>query len=706
MIIQSVHVKNFRSVLDEQLLCSELTAIVGPNGAGKSSFLRALELFYDGSAKVEVGDFYNEDTNEEIVIGVTFADLSAEAKERFSAYVQDDTLTVERAIRYVDGRVSSSYHGASLQHTEFGPLREGLAVKDRGKTAKDQYNTLRDDSKYNALPAWTTLGAVEEVLTAWEAAHAAECIRQRDAGNFFGFQEVGQGYLGRFTRFLFIPAVRDAADDAMEGRGSPLTVLMDMVVRNALAGKRELQDLEEETQRKYDEIVDPNKTPELSGLATELSTTLHTYVPEASVQLRWLPAEPVHLDLPKADVHLIEDQYPSAVHRTGHGLQRAFIMTILQHLTKAQATPAQAEGADSETATPLTTDGAPTEAAVVPVEVLPNLVLAIEEPELYQHPNRQRHFAKILLQLSRGKTAGVAKRTQVIYATHSPLFVDIDRFDQVRLLRKEPSGTDKPKQTTVVSTTLAKIAHLVWEADGATGPEYKAATLGQRLQALMTPRVNEGFFAQAVVLVEGEDDCAAIMGAANATGVDVEAHGVSVIPVGGKRSLDRPALIFREFGIPVYLVWDSDYGKGEVTGTCGECKKPFEGKHDPADNRRLLRILGVAEEDWPNMLTPTFCCFMVDLESTLREELGSAVFDELLAACQTEYAIPKRKHALKNPKVIAAIIQRAKARGCESNTLNTVVNHIMALSAATPQPAPAPAPAAAPVHVAAVTLTN
>jgi len=697
MIIQAVHVRNFRSVLDEQVSCSDLTAIVGPNGAGKSSFLHALELFYDASARVELGDFYNEDTEEEIVIGVTFADLSAAARERFGPYVQGDTLTVERVIRYDEGRASSSYHGASLQHAGFSAAREGLTIKDRGKTAKERYNALRADGKYGDLPVWTSLGAAEEALVAWEAAHAADCTRQRDAGNFFGFKEVGQGYLGQFTRFLFIPAVRDAADDAVEGRGSPLTVLMDMIVRNALAGKKELQDLQEETQHKYDAIVDPNKMAELSGLATELSTTLHTYVPEASVTLGWLPVEPIHMDLPKADVHLVEDQYPTAVGRTGHGLQRAFIMTMLQHLTKAQATPAKVEEASSALAPAGSGAGAPVEQA--PTEVLPNLVLAIEEPELYQHPNRQRHFAKILLQLSRGTTPGVAKCTQIIYATHSPLFVDIDRFDQVRLLRKDSNGNDKPKQTRVISTTLDKIARLVWEADGATGQEYTAATLAHRLQSLMTPRVNEGFFARAVVLVEGEDDCAAIMGAANARNVDLEACGVSVIPVGGKRSLDRPALIFREFGIPAYLVWDSDHGKGEAVGTCSECKKPLEGKHDPADNRRLLRIVGAAEEDWPSMLSPTFCCFKVDLETTLREELGATMFDELLTACQTEYSIPKRKHAIKNPKVITAIIQRAKEQGRESGTLNAMVNHIMALAtgaqpalASAAKPAPAPEP--------------
>lgn len=55
MIIQSVNVKNFRSILDETLYCEGLTALVGPNGSGKSSFLKALELFYSPTPKIESG---------------------------------------------------------------------------------------------------------------------------------------------------------------------------------------------------------------------------------------------------------------------------------------------------------------------------------------------------------------------------------------------------------------------------------------------------------------------------------------------------------------------------------------------------------------------------------------------------------------------------------------------------------------------------
>ena len=104
MIIQKVHVKNFRSILDESLPCDSLTALVGRNGAGKSSFLSAIELFYDQSAKVTTEDFYSEDTTQDIEIAVTFADLSADAKELFSAYLDNDVLTVVRVFSLAEGK--------------------------------------------------------------------------------------------------------------------------------------------------------------------------------------------------------------------------------------------------------------------------------------------------------------------------------------------------------------------------------------------------------------------------------------------------------------------------------------------------------------------------------------------------------------------------------------------------------------------------
>lgn len=675
MLIESIRVQNFRSILNETLSFDALTALVGPNGAGKSNFLRALALFYSPSVRIDTEDFYNSDTTAEIVVSITFAGLSKEAAEFFGGYLQGDKLTVERVFKLDGGKPTATYHGASLQNSEFQGIRDGLAVRDRGKTARTAYDAISARSEYGDLPAWSNLNLADvgPVLTKWEADHSGVCKRQRDDGRFFGFTEVGRGYLGRFTRFLFIPAVRDASADAAEGRGSVLTDLMDMVVRSVVANKEAFKKLREETQQKYEEIMRPENLEELNGLAGQLSKTLQSFVPNASVDLRWLPLDQIKIEMPKADVKLVEDRYATAVHRTGHGLQRAFILTMLQHLAMAQSVN---EGKPKDT-----TESAPSPEPKPEGKVtLPNFVLAIEEPELYQHPNRQRHLAKIFLQLANGVTPGVAEKTQVIYATHSPLFVGLDRFNQIRLLRKSDNGVGKPRITNVVETTLDKVAGKVWEADGSKGDKYTGATLINRLHSIITPLVNEGFFADAVVLVEGEDDYAAVMGAARAMNKDLESLGVSVIPVNGKRSMDRPAIIFQEFGIPVYLLWDSDGEKGETAGVCKTCRKPLDGKPDPCDNHRLLRIVGKPQEDWPEHLEKQHCCFKRDLECTLKAEIGDALFEKLLGDCQSEFAIPKRKHAIKNPAVIAAIIERAQKEGKTSTTLQSVVASILALT--------------------------
>ena len=664
MIIESVHVKNYRSILDETLYCENLTALVGVNGAGKSSFLQALDLFYSPSPKIDSEDFYNGDTISEVVVAITFKDLSTEAKGLFSSYLQGDKLTVERVFVWDNGKAVAKYHGATLQNRAFQDIRDGLTVKDRGRTAKEKYESIRTMPEYNTLPVWSNLGAVQDNLKQWEADNLDRCTRQRDDGQFFGFKEVGRGYLGRFTRFLFIPAVRDASDDTAEGRGSVLTVLMDLVVRSVLANKEEVIKLQKETQKQYQEIMDPTKLTELTTLADQMTSTLKTFVPDARINLRWLPLSEVKIDMPQADVKLVEDGYSSAVERTGHGLQRVFILTMLQHLALAQTTSALST---MNTEKPR------------PDAKLPNLVLAIEEPELYQHPNRQRHFTKVLFQLASGKIPGVAEKTQIIYGTHSPLFVGIDRIDQIRLLQKMSNGEGKPKITKVVGGNLDKVAETIWNADGKSGQKYTGSTLLPRLQAVMTPWMSEGFFANVAVLVEGEDDRAAILGVAKAMGHELESNGFSVIPCGGKTNIDKPYAIFRQLGISVYIIWDSDHGKGETEGMCDKCGRPLDRKPDPRENRRLLRLVGRNETDWPEYVEDTFACFKCDLETTLKNEIGGKLFEKCLRECQLDFCISKRKHAIKNPNVIMSIIKKAQKRDCYSSTLKGIVEKILAL---------------------------
>ena len=283
MLIENVQVKNFRSILNESLPCDSLTALVGRNGSGKSSFLSALELFYTPAARVTSEDFYDEDVTQDIEIVVTYSKLSAEAKGLFSPYLDNDRLVIVRVFSDPQSGRSGTYHGMRLQNPDFTDIR----TTDGAMPKRRRYTEIRDTAKYASLPSANSVDAVLQALAEWEAQHPGKCKLLRDDGQFFGFTQVAQGYLGRYTKFIYVPAVRDALDDAIEKRGSSVTEIMDLVVRSALSKRDDVEEFKHRTQDEYRQIMNPKKLPELEELAYDLSKTLQSYVPDAKVLLQW-----------------------------------------------------------------------------------------------------------------------------------------------------------------------------------------------------------------------------------------------------------------------------------------------------------------------------------------------------------------------------------------------------------------------------------
>lgn len=440
--------------------------------------------------------------------------------------------------------------------------------------------------------------------------------------------------------------IRDASEDAAEGRGAVISEIMDLVVRSTLAQRKEITEFRERTEKRYKEIFDPSKLTELQNLEKNLSGTLQTYVPDARVNLSWQEGVGIDISMPLANIKLVEDDYPSPVGYTGHGLQRAFILTMLQHLALVEA-PTEHEIEDVEKGSSVK---------------MPSLIIGIEEPELYQHPNRRRHLSKVLLKLTREGIPGVIKQIQVVYSTHAPLFVDLERFEQIRVFRKERKEKGTPKQTVISHTTFDKVARIIEKASNKPKGTYTGETLRPRLQSLMTPWLNEGFFANLAVLVEGIEDRAVIIGTATAMGYALESKGISVIPCMGKTCLDRPIAVFRSLGIPIYAIWDSDHGRKDAK---------------PEDNHRLLKLFNQEAEDWPDMVTSRFACFKQSLMHTFKTEIGEKTFNDALNACCSHFGIGKKEYALKNPLVIRHIIQEAKKQGKSSTKLKEIISRIV-----------------------------
>jgi len=642
MRIKSAHVENYRCILNQTLELDNLTILVGANGSGKSTFLRAIDLFYSSSPIITADDFFAGDLSKQIVISIIYADMSDRAKERFTKYLRDDELTVDMVITWSNEKLTVSYHGSRLQNPDFVPIY--TASKSSKTEARSVYNELREQENYKSLRSTRNYDEVQAALQAWEETNPQKCQPLRDDGQFFGFKEVGRGYLFDHSQFLFISAVRDASQDSAEGKGSVITRLMDLVVRNALASREELTKFKTEAQEQYEQLLKPENLLELGNLRDQLTRTLKTFVPNAGIDLEWQPLEQLNIPMPKANVGLVEDGYRTKVEMTGHGLQRAFIFTMLQHLALAQRPARQ-----------------PSDATEQEEELeIPSFMIAIEEPELYQHPNRQRHFGRVLRKLANGDLPGVVNDIQIICATHSPLFIDVSHFDEIRIIRKElTNDKELPKTSRVFHARYQDIVSRMQSIKNDTF--YSVEKLKTLMPQLMSPFINEGFFADVAVIVEGETDRAIILEVADFHHHDLEGMGIGIIPTGGKGNIIIPAVIFDSLGIPTYLLWDCDKR--------ADNDDLFSFVDYQASNRKGNK----SKRPSSDVIQPHFAAFYIDREFTMQTEIGKELFTTLLKQCNTELG----EDNLKKPIVVQRLTQLVYENDKSFKSVEQIVQHIV-----------------------------
>ena len=178
----------------------------------------------------------------------------------------------------------------------------------------------------------------------------------------------------------------------------------------------------------------------------------------------------------------------------------------------------------------------------------------------------------------------------------------------------------------------------------------------------MTPVVNEGFFSDTVVLVEGEEDRGALLGVAYLLGHDLEEVGISIIPCGGKGEPGRQLVIFRQFGIKTFAVWDGDHGEP------GGMKS----------NHRLLRLLGEPVVDYPEaQIGATFACFQDRLQRTMLDEIGERDYSIISQRCHQHQEQELHGIETKNPLLIAQIIHEAAEQGLHCRTIELIVERIL-----------------------------
>jgi predicted ATP-dependent endonuclease of OLD family len=191
------------------------------------------------------------------------------------------------------------------------------------------------------------------------------------------------------------------------------------------------------------------------------------------------------------------------------------------------------------------------------------LVVLIEEPELYLTPPAQRHLHRLLRQLAaRG-------RNQVMYSTHAPVFLGVDRLEELVLVRHDARS----------GTTLLQ-------------PKALSERRTFRLVSELDAERAEIFLSRAVLLVEGRTEKLAFPFVFQALGLDADQEAIAVIDCAGKGNIPLFAEICNACAIPYVVVHDRDAPRGSA----------------PADAEQIANeaILRVAGKRRTVTLTPDF----------------------------------------------------------------------------------------------------
>jgi len=625
MKIQNIRIKNFRALKDISIPFDSVTTFIGPNGSGKSTVLRALDWFFNNKpAGLTEKDCSFSASNENVEVQVTFSDLSPSDRAELGKYAPEEATTFTAwKCRFPDGTEAISANSKS-----YPPFNE-VRRKTSGAEKKAAYSSLRSGDASLGLPAWTNIEAAFQAMTTWETEHIDQLVDAPEElqTNFFGFNSGGK--MSGLFDFVLVTADLRAGEESTDGRASIIGRILERSISRSDADEA-IAEIVEESRVRQQQVYKEKFKDQLDSITTQLNDVVSSYSPGRSISVT--PAD-VILKAPKTtfEVAVIDGVTETSVERQGHGFQRTLLISALQLL--AQSGSASVEGV---------------------------ICLAIEEPELFQHPIQSQTFAKVLRSLAEDAN----KRIQVTYATHSPYFLEARYFNQVRRLVRSPDAS------ATVTVHFASVSDVKLKLDGIQRPDV----VDQQLDGIVANQLAVALFAHRAFLVEGTTEASVFCGIADKDSLGaLEAAGISIVPVGGKTSIPLVHAILASVGIPVYALFDGDAGFKERAKGKGkdDSKIEVERKSHVSANQMLLKYFGIPEVDFPASIVSANVAILEDhLEGFLQENWPSWMIAcsqvELAAGINLEknqqaYRIATLKAEGKIPETLLRIL--AKVRG-------------------------------------------
>lgn len=362
MKLSRVEVKNYKSISHIVANIDELTAIVGKNNYGKSALLDAIQCFY-GDKTINDDDFHMG-KEENIEISLLFSNIVNEDIERFFNYKSMYNKTMLK--------IMENEGNQALKERELRKLEEKRVQKFTETTEKFCIDIEQNDSILIKL------------------------IKPRRGNSVYKLSDESNVVKNDLSKLIppikVISAIRTPDKETTAGTKSNMKELISLLQEQQeeenfvkLPNSREKL-----TYGEIKALISTNEEEQCRNLSTDLSTHFQEAINTDTLSVKVKIEEGFKFDF-KYKTVLIDRDMPHKeidILSCGTGLQSMMILSILQTYIKMMN--------DS------------------------NLILLIEEPEVYLHPSLQRKMINTLVKIS--------KKNQVLLTTHSPII--ISKIDQ------------------------------------------------------------------------------------------------------------------------------------------------------------------------------------------------------------------------------------------------------------------------------------
>lgn len=535
MKLTSLSIANYRALREVTIPLSRFGCLIGENNSGKSSFLQALSLFFSGS-KLGPSHFFDESKPIRIAVtleDITIADLARLADEhrtRVAGIVKNGRLVLVRMYD-TTGKSSLLYNTLTPNDARFSI--ENIATLVKGGRPGPAFVTkvVQTFQELNGIvDATMNQDAVKQKIQELADSLPDDQKTAADQALPTGIDKSIEPML---PDPIYIPAVKDLADDIKTSESTPFGKILAILLQAVESKLPDAQRLFEEINGKLNRVQQPDGTvmDERLDEVKLIESTVEKYVREsfADVALRITIPPPELKTIFSSARIFANDGVDGLIESKGDGLRRAIVFSILRSYVELKAklapvaTPAEGPAHAAEPAQP---------------QVEPNpasYLLLFEEPELFLHPKAQ-HILFDALRV-------FAKEHHVLVTTHSPMFFGPGATETFVKLRKVTVAATAPRPFTQVQPV-----------------DLSDMTAKDQFQIICFENNNAAFFADTVVLVEGDSDYLLMPHIARTLDPawDVTQVPVLFARITGKGNIRRYREFFTRFGVRVPVIADLD----------------------------------------------------------------------------------------------------------------------------------------------------